>query len=394
MCCVSVMDKTKMKGRKEHKCADVMIVFVGFSVTCVGTGTRLHEIFAAVGHQLLRRGLGIAKQPVDLGDLVHSNAVLAVDASEEDSGGEQLHGVAEGGFGAHFGELGKGLVRHGDALGLCADLDDLGHLGRAVGLQLDDHDAVQQINGHAVRRLDIVRAADGAEAAVGGKDDNGGQGGLEGAVEEGEALEIEHVDLVDKEYAGHKLSYALVNVPVDHLIDLAAQLLGDFGLARLHQRAHHRHDVLPTLGLGIGNVQVMQCDILHHFLLLVHITLGQRHVLLRFQIKLGGKRVGAALALHGAAVGLNVDHVAHRHFLLLQCLVDGGVQLELLCALGGLQADDHVADRLAVAAKRVFCLLGGQLGDLTLVHLLGLLDAQSNGASKVFHENLCWLHLG
>ncbi len=46
-----------------------------------------------------------------------------------------------------------------------------------------------------MRGDDVLGAADGAAAAVGGQDHNGGDGGFEGAVEVGEAFDVEHVDL-------------------------------------------------------------------------------------------------------------------------------------------------------------------------------------------------------
>ena len=52
---------------------------------------------------------------------------------------------------------------------------------------------------------------------VGGEDDDGCEGRLERAVEVGEALDVEHVHLVNEEHAGHELGDALVDVLVDHL---------------------------------------------------------------------------------------------------------------------------------------------------------------------------------
>lgn len=51
--------------------------------------------------------------------------------------------------------------------------------------------------------------------------------------------------------------------------------------------------------------------------------------------------------------------------------------LELLGALAGLQSDDDVADGLPVTTHGVLCLTGGQLCNLPLIHLLGLLNTQT-----------------
>ena len=50
------------------------------------------------------------------------------------------------------------------------------------------------------------------------------------------------------------------------------------------------------------------------------------------------------------AVCFNVDHISWEHFLLLQAVIDGGVQLELLSALDCFQADDDMCDDLAIAS--------------------------------------------
>ena len=76
-------------------------------------------------------------------------------------------------------------------------------------------------------------------------------------MEVGEALDVEHVHLVDEQNARNQLSEALIDVLVHHLVDLPPQLVCDLGLLWLHQLSHHRHDILATLGPSIGHVQVM-----------------------------------------------------------------------------------------------------------------------------------------
>lgn len=58
-------------------------------------------------------------------------------------------------------------------------------------------------------------------------------------------------------------------------------------------------------------VQVVQRHVLHNLLALVHVALGQRHVLLGLKVELGRIRVAAAHTAHRAAVGLDVDDVAN-----------------------------------------------------------------------------------
>ena len=169
-------------------------------------------------------------------------------------------------------------------------------------------------------RRDHLGPSDGAHAAIGREDDNGREGGLEGAVEVCEALNVQHVHLVDKEDARHKLGDPLVNVLVDDLVDLRAELLGDLRLLWLHHLPHHAHQVLPALRLRVGQVEVVQSDILHDLLALVHVALWQRDVLLRLEIVLGREGVRAADTLHRPRVGLDIDHIARRDLLLLERL--------------------------------------------------------------------------
>mmetsp|Transcript_38831 Transcript_38831/g.123452 ORF Transcript_38831/g.123452 Transcript_38831/m.123452 type:complete len:397 (+) Transcript_38831:329-1519(+) len=301
--------------------------------------------------------------------------------------------MAEGGALAHGAQVREALLVHGNALHGGTDGEDLHHLLGGIGQGADDDKAVQQIHGDPVRR-GHVRAADRAHAAVGREDHDGREGRLERPVEVGEALHVEHVHLVHKQHARDELSHPLVDVPVDHLVDLLPQLLRDLRLLRLHHLPHDRHDVLPTLRLGVGTVQVVQGHVLHDLLLLVHVALGQGYVLLRLQVVLGRIRVTPPHALHCPRVGLDINHIPHSNVLLLEAIVYRGVELELLSSLDGLEADHDVAHNLPVPAARALGLLGGELGDLALVHLLVLLDAQADGAAEVLHQNLRLLHLG
>mmetsp|Transcript_38828 Transcript_38828/g.123444 ORF Transcript_38828/g.123444 Transcript_38828/m.123444 type:complete len:316 (+) Transcript_38828:329-1276(+) len=205
--------------------------------------------------------------------------------------------MAEGGALAHGAQVREALLVHGNALHGGTDGEDLHHLLGGIGQGADDDKAVQQIHGDPVRR-GHVRAADRAHAAVGREDHDGREGRLERPVEVGEALHVEHVHLVHKQHARDELSHPLVDVPVDHLVDLLPQLLRDLRLLRLHHLPHDRHDVLPTLRLGVGTVQVVQGHVLHDLLLLVHVALGQGYVLLRLQVVLGRIRVTPPHALH------------------------------------------------------------------------------------------------
>lgn len=63
--------------------------------------------------------------------------------------------------------------------------------------------------------------------------------------------------LIDKENTRNKLSNTLVNVFVDDLVDFCPQLVGNLSLPWLHELTHHAHDILTTLRLRVGNVEIM-----------------------------------------------------------------------------------------------------------------------------------------
>lgn len=96
---------------------------------------------------------------------------------------------------------------------LCANGQDLHHFLRGVWQCPNNDEPIEEVHWHSMWRRE-VGAPDCANASVGGEYDNGSKGALEGTVEEGEAFNIEHVDLVDKEHPGDKLSHALIDIPV------------------------------------------------------------------------------------------------------------------------------------------------------------------------------------
>ena len=71
----------------------------------------------------------------------------------------------------------------------------------------------------------IILLPDGTFSTIGGEDNDGRDGGLECAVQVGEALNVEHMNLVDEEHARHELGDALVNVLVHNFVDLFPQLV-------------------------------------------------------------------------------------------------------------------------------------------------------------------------
>lgn len=87
-------------------------------------------------------------------------------------------------------------------------------------------------------RWDDIGASDCAHATIGSKDNNGCESGFESSIQEGETLDIKHVDFIDEEDTGDEFGNALVDVLIHDLIDLLSQFICDFGLLRFHDLSH------------------------------------------------------------------------------------------------------------------------------------------------------------
>lgn len=92
---------------------------------------------------------------------------------EEGGGGNEVAGVAQAGLGADLGEQGQGVGREVDFLLLRADGEDLADLVALVGVRADDDDAVEEVEGEAVRGA-VGGASDPRVAPVAGHDHDGG----------------------------------------------------------------------------------------------------------------------------------------------------------------------------------------------------------------------------
>ena len=137
-----------------------------------------------------RACLAVEEKLVDLPDILFSDLIPARCFSDDAAGGEHLDGVPEACPGPNATEGGKAPLTDCDALHGSTDRHDLHHLLDAVGHGPHDEHPIEQIHGYSVGRKDIG-SPDVAHAPVGGEDDNGREGGLEGPVEEGEALRSE-----------------------------------------------------------------------------------------------------------------------------------------------------------------------------------------------------------
>mmetsp|Transcript_17039 Transcript_17039/g.50866 ORF Transcript_17039/g.50866 Transcript_17039/m.50866 type:complete len:284 (+) Transcript_17039:393-1244(+) len=265
--------------------------------------------------------LGVPEQHRHLLQVGAAHVIAAIRVRQSRRRRQQLHGVAEAGALADVPQQSQTLLINVDALNLCSDGQNLNGLRFGVRQCANDEQPVQQICRHAMRTHHICPSHLGY-TAVGGKNNDGGKCGLQGAVQIGEALQIQHMHLVNKQDSRNKLCCSLIDVFVDHLVDFLAQLIGDLGLLGFHHLPHDRHDVLPSRWLGICCVQVVKCHVLHDGFLLMHIALGEGHILLHFKVELRRVCVAPPHPLHRSAVRLDVDDVTREDFLLLQRIVD------------------------------------------------------------------------
>lgn len=194
--------------------------------------------------------------------------------------------------------MSEGVLLDLNVLGCAADRQNLHHIVQSVWHKSNDQQTVKQIHGDSVRGTHL-NASDLTDTAIRCENHDGGQVAFEGSVQVGEALNVEHVNLIDEEDAWHKFSNTVINVFVDDFVDFKTELLSDLGLFRSVDLAHEGQEVTTTLGLCVCNIQVVESDVLNDFLLLVHITLGNGNVLFSLEVELSSVRVAAAYALHG-----------------------------------------------------------------------------------------------
>ena len=233
-----------------------------------------------------------------------------------------------------------------------------------------------------------------ADTSVSGEDDDGRQVALKSSVHISEALDIEHVHLINEEDTWNELRDTVINIAVHNLINFETQLLCDLSLLRSVNLGHKTKEVVATLGPGICYIEIVKSHILNNLLSLMDVALGHWNVLFGFQIILSRIRIRSANTLHSTACCLDIDDIAHGNLFLLDVLVDARIKLKLLLTLCGLKADNDCGDLISVPTVRIFRLLRRDLSDFTFPDFFCLLDSQSDSSTEVFHQDLSLFNLG
>ena len=159
-----------------------------------------------------------------------------------------------------------GRLRHLNILFLATDVQNLTYFLGAVWLGRDYEGTIQQIDWQTMRGL-IIGSSDFGDTSVGGHDNDWSLVGLEGSVQEREALNIEHMDLIDEEHTWHDLCTAFFS-PLSHfLIDLLSNLWLDL----TNITGKECHEALCT---RVDDINLVKRDCVNYFLALLQLALG------------------------------------------------------------------------------------------------------------------------
>lgn len=117
----------------------------------------------------------------------------------------------------------------------------------------------------------LVSASNVGDSSIGGKNNNGGCVIFKGPVEEGETLDIQHMDLINKEDTGDDIGLALF-APVGHFfVNLISYFLFDFTSVSGEQGQE-------TLTSRINHINLVKGHSVHHLFSLFDFTFRTLHV--------------------------------------------------------------------------------------------------------------------
>jgi len=130
-------------------------------------------------------------------------------------------------------------------------------------------------------------SSDFTNTSVGSQNDDRSEIAFKGSIQVGEALNIEHVDLINEQDTWNELSDTVIYVFVDDFVDFKSQFLGDFGFLWSINLTHQRKEIVTTLRTSVGHIEIVEGDILNNFFFLVNISFWNWNVLFSFKIVLG-----------------------------------------------------------------------------------------------------------
>lgn len=114
-------------------------------------------------------------------------------------------------------------------------------------------------------RRKVISSSNLGNTSVGSHDDNWSLIAFKSSVKIGEALDIKHVNFVDKEYTGYNLSSAFF-APLGNLL---VDLLTDFRFNFTDIASKKSHEALSP---GVDNVYFVECYCVDNFLSLLELA--------------------------------------------------------------------------------------------------------------------------
>mmetsp|Transcript_13014 Transcript_13014/g.50886 ORF Transcript_13014/g.50886 Transcript_13014/m.50886 type:complete len:477 (-) Transcript_13014:125-1555(-) len=272
-----------------------------------------HELLLVLHHEL-RASLHVQEHGVHLADVLNLHLGALALVRDQRGGCDEVYGVTERRLVPNLAQQVLRILGHLHVLLLAPDVEDEPQLALRVRLRGDDEKPVEEVDGDPVRRL-VVRAADLRDAAVGGHHQHRRHVVFQRAVEVGEALDVEHVNLVDEEDAGDDVRLTFLPPLGDFRVNLLANLRADLaGVAREERQ--------ETLRPAVDHVDLVQGDDVDNLLSLLKLALGALH---EFGLRAHGVVVAApgerpAQLGDPAAHLIDRDDVAGADLLLVQGL--------------------------------------------------------------------------
>mmetsp|Transcript_44522 Transcript_44522/g.43176 ORF Transcript_44522/g.43176 Transcript_44522/m.43176 type:complete len:249 (-) Transcript_44522:632-1378(-) len=227
-----------------------------------------HEFLLEV-LQELHTPLDIHKERVHLPYVLHFHLGGFPLLGHQVRGGNQVDSISECGFSANPGEELHGIFRDLDVLFLAPDVQDLLDFLLIVGLSGDDEGPIQKVQREPMGTF-VVSPSDLGDSSVGGHDHDGSLVTLEGSVQEGKALYVQHVDLIHKQHSWHNVSPPFLTPLRYLLVDLLPHFWLDLPNVSCEQS---QKPLSPT----VDHIDLMQSHCVHHFLPFLQFSLWALH---------------------------------------------------------------------------------------------------------------------
>lgn len=241
---------------------------IGFHGLALIGLVREHELLFVL-FQECRRSLHIHEQVVDFTNVFLVNFCGFALLRDQISRGDQVDGISERALLANLGEQFLRCLSQLDILLLTPNLQNLTNLFVIVWLGRNDERTIEQIDGQPVGRF-VLGAANLRNSSVRRHDHNWGLITFQGSIQEGEALNIEHVNFVDEKDTRHNFGSAFLT-PLSHLL---IDLLPHLGLNLANVTSEESHEALRA---RINHIDLVERHRVHDLLSLLELAFRTLH---------------------------------------------------------------------------------------------------------------------